>query len=470
MVRKKNQNKKVDVFLRRISTGNQDLAMQIAADKKYRDVLDEDEYIELNEIGVSANKVKLKEREKMVELLSLINRDMVRTIYVYDRSRLTRNFYEYIELVDLFILNNVQVVFTSSDVTYPPFSSNYLIEGFNGILIEEEGKAIARRVSDVHRKLPAKKYGYDIIKEDGKKSYSLKDEYKEKIINLFEDAKRIEDESDFIQLVFAYSAILKKQPSDIIRIVTDPFYAACEQIGSHLNSLSYVEAAISKELYSEVQQNIGGIVAKLQQNISDRGTENVLPPKCGKCKKKMVYRKNHVGESGNYTCSNKHKRVIVDVDTYNSTLLKTTSLVLANLNRKEIEKVAFKIIATVITNLESELSVLSKRIEQHEYSVATMPIDVLLYQSNLSSEVDKLSRMKGQRKALREQILSFENYELKIRYLIDKLKIQDYLQETELLNLVGLVIKECYVNDSTLSISLYFNEFLDTEQMERMIV
>lgn len=99
MAKNIDSNGKLKVFLRRVSTENQSLEMQIAADKKYRDAFDEDEYIEVNELGVSANKVKLKDREKMLEVISIISQGKVDTLYVYDRSRLTRNFYEYLEMV-----------------------------------------------------------------------------------------------------------------------------------------------------------------------------------------------------------------------------------------------------------------------------------------------------------------------------------------------------------------------------------
>lgn len=461
---------KLKVFLRRVSTENQSLEMQIAADKKFRDALDEDEYIEVNELGISANKVKLKDREKMLEVISLISKGEVDTLYVYDRSRLTRNFYEYLEMVDLFITHDVKVLFTSTDSSYSPFSSNYLVEGFNGILIEEEGKAIARRVSDTHRKLPPRKFGYETNKDDqGKKSYSLQKENKENIFQLFEKAREIGDTPEFIQLVSTFSGLMKKQPTEIVRILTDPFYSGCERIGKYLNSLTYVEPVVSKDIFLDVQEVIEPFVEKLQQNISGRSDENILQPKCGICKKSMNYRKNKIGESGIYTCSNKHKKISISVDDYNDMLIKCSSLVFENINGEEIEKKAIKMLNYILDNLGNELKGTNRKIEDIEAQIATMPYEKFLSRQYENVELKLLLESKQKRKELREQLLLCENYKNKVDYLVSKVRIGDYLKSDEIINLVSLIIKDCYVNESTLALNLFFNEFLDNEHLERMV-
>lgn len=461
---------KLKVFLRRVSTENQSLEMQVAADKKYRDALDEDEYIEVNELGVSANKVKLKDREKILEVMSIISQGKVDTLYVYDRSRLTRNFYEYLEMVDLFILHDIEVVFTSTDSSYPLFNSNYLIEGFNGILIEEEGKSIARRVADAHRKLPPRKFGYDTYKDDqGKKSYTLQVEHKNKIFQLFEKSRRIANTTEFIQLVSTFSSLMKKQPTDIVRILTDPFYAGCEQISTYLNSLPYVEPGVSKETFLEIQEVIEPFVKKLQQNLSGRSEENILPPKCGICEKSMMYRKNKMGESGIYTCSNKHKKISINVEDYNDMLINCSSTVFENLNEEEMEKKAIKMINHILDNLGNEIEAANKKIEYIEAQIATMSYERFLSKQYEKDELKLLVESKQKRKEFRDNQLLCENYKNKVKYLISNVKISDCLKRDELINLVGLIIKDCYVHESTLGLNLFFNEFLDNEQLERKL-
>lgn len=463
-------NGKLKVFLRRVSTENQSLEMQVAADKKYRDALDEDEYIEVNELGVSANKVKLKDREKMMEVISIISQGKVDTLYVYDRSRLTRNFYEYLEMVDLFISHDVKVVFTSADSSYPSFNCNYLIEGFNGILIEEEGKSIARRVADAHRKLPPRKFGYDTHKDDqGKKSYTLQKEQKNNIFQLFEKARDIGDTTGFIQLISTFSSLMKKQPTDIVRILTDPFYAGCEKISTYLNSLAYVEPVITKDIYLEVQEVIEPFIEVLQQNISGRSDENILLPKCGICKKGMKYRKDKIGESGIYTCSNKHKKICISVDDYNDILLISCAMVFENLNEEEIEKKAIQLINDLLENLGNEFEAVNRKIDYIEAQIATMPSEKFLSREYEKVELKLLMEEKQKRKELREQLLLCENYQNKVKYLVSKVKIKDCLKNEELMNLVSLIIKDCFVNESKLAFNLYFNEYLDHEQLERIV-
>ncbi|MDQ0273738.1 recombinase family protein [Cytobacillus purgationiresistens] len=95
------------VFYRRVSTHNQDLTMQIAADASYREKLDEQEMRIINEHGVSANKKSIEERPDMQALLSRIEEDKVSTLYTFDRSRLFRDFYEATKFQDICIRNGV---------------------------------------------------------------------------------------------------------------------------------------------------------------------------------------------------------------------------------------------------------------------------------------------------------------------------------------------------------------------------
>ncbi|MCZ2846176.1 MAG: recombinase family protein [Candidatus Bathyarchaeota archaeon] len=464
---KNQKHEKIKVFLRRVSTENQSLEMQIAADKQFRDELDEDEYIEINELGVSANKVQLKQRKELVKLINLIEKEQVDTIYFYDRSRLTRNFYEYLELVDKFIAHKVKVVFTTTDANYLPFSSNYVMEGFNGILIEEEGKAIARRVADNHRKLPNKKYGYVTIKnENGKKSYSIISEHKQVITDLFKNAKGIESIEDFIEFLTKHSREMKKQPSDIIRITSDPFYAGCERIGSRYNHLPYVEPIIELELFSDVYKLIEPYEKRLRMSMIERSEENILHPVCGLCKKKMNYKKSHVGKTGIYTCSKRHKKVSINVNTYNQMMVQYSSLVLSNLNESEIEKKAVSVVTILLKKLEKELYSTNNTVEQLEMKLATMPMDKLITQQ-YKSEVLALDEVKSKRKEFKETILHCENYRNEIRNLVNKIRLD--INENELINLISLIVKESFVYNTTLEIKLYFNEFLDHNKLERMV-
>ncbi|MCL9638020.1 recombinase family protein [Bacillus zanthoxyli] len=459
---------KLTIFIRRVSTDNQSLEMQMAADRKFRDLLDEEEYIEINELGISANKVKLKHREQMQLVINMIQQNKVNTVYVYDRSRLARNFYEYIELVDLFIAHNINVIFTTTNLSYPPFSCDYLVEGINGILIEEEGKAIARRISDTHKKLPNKKFGYDITKENGRKNYTPISLYTEHLQNLFKDAVQVEDLKGFVSLINKYEKVLKRPKSvDVMRILTDPFYCGCELIGHRFNRLSYVIPIISIEDFSNTQQNIEQYVKRIYQNIQERHGENVLNPICDKCRKRMYYRKDKSGETGMYTCSNKHPKISITVEQYNSALVEHGSVFFDCLDRDKLKQKGKSLLNQLINKTTEEIRTISAKIETLEMEIVTLTTEQFTIKKRVEKLLSILNSYKQQRKDLKETRLLLENHKNRILFLINKINLKSSLSKEELLNVLPLLIKNCFINEDTLSFHFYFNEFLKREEFER---
>ena len=134
---------------------------------------------------------------------------------------------------------------------------------------------------------------------------------------MFSDAGVISDTEDFIRLIVKYSSSLKKQVPDIIRILSDPFYAAHERLGNRYSRLNYVDALIDLEQFQKTQDNIEPYVKRFQKDVQNRLTENVLVPYCGVCHKKMNYKKDKLGKSGFYSCYSKHQNVSIEVDGYN---------------------------------------------------------------------------------------------------------------------------------------------------------
>ena len=151
---------KLHVFFRRVSTTNQDLAMQIELDRPYRERLTEDEIYVIDEDGVSANKLSIEERPKMLELISLIKSDKVNTLYAYDRTRIARNMYDAMEFNDICEKHKINIIYTSTADGHMAYSNNNLMECFLFMFGDIEGKNIARRTKEAHRRYPPKKYGY----------------------------------------------------------------------------------------------------------------------------------------------------------------------------------------------------------------------------------------------------------------------------------------------------------------------
>ena len=72
----------------RVSTDGQNIAMQLAAAKEFVKDIPEDQRLILIDDGVSALKVKMRDRPKLRELLELTRAGKVGTLVVYDRDRL----------------------------------------------------------------------------------------------------------------------------------------------------------------------------------------------------------------------------------------------------------------------------------------------------------------------------------------------------------------------------------------------
>lgn len=461
-------NEKIDVFLRRVSTENQSLEMQMAADEQYRELIDEDDYIELNEIGVSANKVKLKDRDEMQKLISLIQAGNVGTLYVYDRSRLTRNFYEYLELVDLFIHSNIEIIFTSS-AFYPKFSMNTWIEGFNGILIEAEGKSIERRMNDLHNKLPPRKFGYDSTKlEDGGRIYKIKESHITALKRLFADALKVSSFSEFTIMISSFHKIFNKDPLYIVKMLSDAFYAGHERLGKRYNILSYVEPVIPIDKFLEVQEVIQEYTTQLHGIINERNSENILTPICSKCKKVMVYRRSKIGDAGRYTCSNGHQKIEIDLDSYNNMLVKYTVNTLKCLDKEAMQKRAIKLIGNLLKELEEEIAKLNADIEHSETSIALLPLNEYA-SKDYQLKLDYLKKLRKQRNYLNSDLLICYDYKSKVSNLINKLDVTESLTDYDYAVLIPLIVKNCYLDKTTITLELYFNEYLNPEKIEEMV-
>ena len=147
----------------RVSSAQQDIQKQITYAEAYinNHNIDKEKVIWLKDYDVSANKLKMEERPGLMELRLLIKEKKVKTILVYSRDRLARNFYEYVALVKEFYNYGVNVIFTSQ--MQPPFSKNLSIEALYGIFAQTEGRSISGRRSDTNKQFPSNIFGFKKI-------------------------------------------------------------------------------------------------------------------------------------------------------------------------------------------------------------------------------------------------------------------------------------------------------------------
>ncbi|MHA6261514.1 recombinase family protein [Sporosarcina sp. CAU 1771] len=241
---------KYKVFFRRVSSVGQDLAMQVSADAIYRQKYLSSEIRIIDEHGISANKLKIKDRPKIQSLISLIQKNQVDIIFAFDRSRLFRDFYESNYFFSICKKNDVTIFFTSAGNGHQQATDNYLLEGVLNIVGDVEGKNIARRTEEARRRYPPRKLGYVKHKET---KYFLKDPAKELIlIQYFSDLTGVKDHIHLEELLQEYKKEHKINPIQLLKIAKDPFYAGYD-LSAGQNKLSHVSPYLELNQFKELQ-------------------------------------------------------------------------------------------------------------------------------------------------------------------------------------------------------------------------
>jgi DNA invertase Pin-like site-specific DNA recombinase len=116
MVKAKDDITKYKVFFRR-DNGTSNIEIQESADAKYREKYLPSEILIMNENGVSAN-ANIEMRPQMKRLIQMIKNNQVDIVYVYDLSRLFRDFYKFNYFVTLCNKNNVKIFYTSTGIQH----------------------------------------------------------------------------------------------------------------------------------------------------------------------------------------------------------------------------------------------------------------------------------------------------------------------------------------------------------------
>jgi site-specific DNA recombinase len=227
----------------RVSSAAQSLELQLSAARRYLESQgltgNEDFVIKLCDHDVSATKLKMKDRPKLMDLLRLIKEGKVKNVIAYKRDRLARNFYEFVDITRTFIKYNVEVVYTASNE--PPFRNKLALEAFYGMFGQMEGENIRTRTSDARKQYPSSIYGYKRMKEDTKEDkqvyYVVNEEKRDSIVSLFTDFSKVKDEEEFFQFLMKRRKGLN-QPDKLLRILTNAFYAAHYESKNGLQPLS----------------------------------------------------------------------------------------------------------------------------------------------------------------------------------------------------------------------------------------
>ena len=356
---KKMNKRKYHVFFRRVSTTNQDVAMQAVADALYREKLLPEEILFLVEDVVSANKLSLQERPIMTKIMSLIKQDKVHSVYAFDRTRLFRDTYEANEFTDLRKKHNVQLVLTSTDSGNIQATNDIFLEGFLNIYSDIEGKNIARRIKEARRMYPPKKSGY--IKVAETKQY-MKDPNKQQAIEeFFVSLDGITTTKELVKMLPLYRKRLKMPNEKLIEMARDPFYAGYD-LSRGNNRLHHVEPYISLEKFQSIQETKGAIFNSYFEQISTLKGQNAYVPICGYCKNPMRYKIDEINNQALYTCSRSHKKVAITVHDLAAIVRMLLHEMITKLDSKNLLKHSRKQFRDIRNELESQLALLEKQL------------------------------------------------------------------------------------------------------------
>lgn len=233
----------------RVSSADQSLELQLSAARRYLEseglTGNEEFVIKLCDHDVSATKPKMKERPKLMKLIHLIQEGKVKKVIAYKRDRLARNFYEFVDITRIFIKYNVEVIYTASNE--PPFRNKISLEAFYGMFGQMEGENIRTRTNDARKQYPSSIFGYKRMKDEKQVYFVVNEDKRDSIVLLFTEFSKVKDEEQFLNFLMTRRKGLNK-PEKLLRILTNPFYAAHYESKNGVQPMSHVEPIIGLEL------------------------------------------------------------------------------------------------------------------------------------------------------------------------------------------------------------------------------
>lgn len=450
--------KKFKIVYSRVSSAAQSLELQLAAAKRYiaSTALNEndDTIIYLNDHDVSATKLKMEQRPQLMQLIKLIKEGKVATVIVYKRDRLARNFYEFVDIVKIFIEFNVEVIYTASNE--PPFKNKLALEAFYGMFSQIEGQNISTRTADARKQYPSKVFGYKRIKDNDQVSFTVNEEKIDMIQSLFNDFKSVENEEQFLDFLLNRKKGLK-DPEQIIRILTNPFYSGHYESKSGFQKLTHVEPIVDLDLFISCKSKVDKFKNIYLEKLLEINNSYILTPVCGICGKEMKHRKKNQLDAGYFVCSSNHNKLAISSEEFNElvtqTVLDYVESISINLATKSIPKK----ITTKRKELEQSLE--TKTLEYLDTSLLICTLDKQ-EKSTITKFLEKIQSIKKEHQAIEDSLFSLRqlsNEVAEVTKLLSKLHFN--FQEQETRRLIELLIDKVSVHNTHLQIELFLSSF-----------
>lgn len=442
----------------RVSSAAQSLELQLSAARRYLESQgltgNEDFVIELCDHDVSATKLKMKDRPKLMELIRLIQEGNVKNVIAYKRDRLARNFYEFVDITRIFIKYNVEVVYTASNE--PPFRNKLALEAFYGMFGQMEGENIRTRTNDARKQYPSSIYGYKRMKEDKQVYYVVNEEKCDSIVSLFSDFSKVKDEEEFFDFLMKSRKGLN-QPDKILRILTNAFYAAHYESKNGLQPLAHVEPIISVDLYLDAKEQLDKFLAIYKEKLNEVSNLYTITPLCGKCGKEMKHRKQNALDEGYFVCSANHKRLMVTTDELNTAVNHAVLEHLQSISAQLAYKIMSKHITTAKKRLEHEQEIAASDYLDTSLALCTLGQDG---KSAIPTHLERIQVLKDKSKKLGQDLVALQLLSHDIRSLNTFLSLEELnLSQQDIQRLMELLVHEVIVHETFIGIDLFLSTF-----------
>ncbi|PAQ14739.1 hypothetical protein CD798_09865 [Bacillaceae bacterium SAOS 7] len=454
-------NKKKIAEYQRVSSGGQDLLMQVSANKQYLSRYNKHDILKFIDYDVSATKLTLEKRPSLNRLLQTIREGKISTVVIYERDRLARDVYEYIKIAKNFYQHNIEVVFTASNA--PPFSEDIFLETWYGLYAQFEGQKIRTRLYDTQKRYPSKMIGYKKVKQKNEKTfYKAQKEIKTILQNLFQEFSLIESREDLIEVILTYQSKLSRTNERILDILRTPFFAAhYTDSDGHFYPLEHVEAIISLELFKQVQKKRESLEKMIDEVKLSPHKEALILPICGVCMNELTFQKGKIGQEGKYVCK-KHKKISIPSEELDAHLKQSVKLYIQTLSPKKLESLCINSINKVKQRLHQQGLLYKKKIEEKCIETCIQN-HIKMAQKTLNKNIIEIKLLRDKLIKTDDQLTALEMLKEEVTYITSLLKdnFLNKLNNTDYKDLANLLIDKAILQDDSLMVHYYFNEFQD---------
>lgn len=447
------------VIYPRSSSAGQSLELQLSSARRYLEseglTMEEDNVIVLSDHDVSATKLKMNERPKLMELIKLIKEGKVKKVIAYKRDRFARNFYEFVDITKLFIKYDVDVVYTASNE--PPYRKKLALEAFYGMFGQMEGENIRTRTNDARKQFPSSIIGYKRLKEDEQIRYIINQEKQESIVSLFTEFSSVANEEEVLEFLIRRRKGFNK-PEKVLRILTNPFYAAHYESRNGLQALPHVEQMINLDLFLKVQSQVEKFTTFYEEKLNESVRLLTITPLCDVCANEMKYRRENILDAGYFVCSSTHKRLMIAVEELDYSVKQTVIDHVQSISAQLTQKIVGKHISSVIKRLQQEQDIAMS--EYLDASLQLGTIELTKKHSTISKRLDNIRSLKKKYNQIAQDLISLQILSNEMKTLNTLLSTPELeFSQQDIQQLIELLVHKVTVHDSFVQVELFLSTF-----------